>query len=133
MAEFARDRRYLATHEWVKLEGDEAVAGISDYAQHELSDVVYVELPEVGDTFEKGETLATVESVKAASDVYMPMSGEIVAINKELEDAPQLVNEDSFHKGWFVRFRPSQPEQYESLMNAEAYEKHCQEEAEQGG
>jgi len=133
MAEFARDRRYLATHEWVKLEGDEAVAGISDYAQQELSDVVYVELPEVGDTFEKGETLATVESVKAASDVYMPMSGEIVAINKELEDAPQLVNEDPFHKGWFVRFRPSQPEQHESLMNAEAYEKHCQEEAEQGG
>lgn len=133
MAEFARDRRYLATHEWVKLEGDEAVAGISDYAQHELSDVVYVELPEVGDTFEKGETLATVESVKAASDVYMPMSGEIVAINKELEDAPHLVNEDPFHKGWFVRFRPSQPEQYESLMDAEAYEKHCQEEAEQGG
>ena len=133
MAEFARDRRYLATHEWVKLEGDEAVAGISDYAQQELSDVVYVELPEVGDTFEKGETLATVESVKAASDVYMPMSGEIVAINKELEDAPQLVNEDPFHKGWFVRVRPSQPEQHESLMNAEAYEKHCQEEAEQGG
>jgi len=133
MAEFARDRRYLATHEWVKLEGDEAVAGISDYAQQELSDVVYVELPEVGDTFEKGKTLATVESVKAASDVYMPMSGEIIAINKELEDAPQLVNEDPFHKGWFVRFRPSQPEQYESLLDAEAYEKHCQEEAEQGG
>ena len=133
MVEYAKDRRYLATHEWVKLEGDEAVAGISDYAQHELSDVVYVELPEVGDTFAQNETFAVVESVKAASDVYMPMSGEILAANKELEDSPQLVNEDSFGAGWFVRFRPSKPEEYESLMDAEAYEKHCQEEAEKEG
>jgi glycine cleavage system H protein len=133
MVEYAKDRRYLATHEWVKLEGDEAVAGISDYAQHELSDVVYVELPEVGDTFAQGETFAVVESVKAASDVYMPMSGEILAVNEELEDSPQLVNEGPFGAGWFVRFRPSKPEQYEALMDAEAYEKHCQEEAEKGG
>jgi glycine cleavage system H protein len=133
MAEFAKDRRYLATHEWVQLAGDEAIAGISDYAQHELSDVVYVELPHVGDTFEQRETFATVESVKAASDVYMPMSGEILAVNQELEDSPQLVNEDPFGKGWFARFRPSKPEQYEALLDAEAYEKHCQEEAEKGG
>jgi glycine cleavage system H protein len=133
MVEYAKDRRYLATHEWVKLEGDEAVAGISDYAQHELSDVVYVELPEVGDTFAQNETFAVVESVKAASDVYMPMSGEILAANKELEDSPQLVNEGPFGAGWFVRFRPSKPEEYESLMEAEAYEKHCQEEAEKEG
>jgi glycine cleavage system H protein len=133
MVEYAKDRRYLATHEWVKLEGDEAVAGISDYAQHELSDVVYVELPEVGDTFAQNETFAVVASVKAASDVYMPMSGEILAANKELEDSPQLVNEGPFGAGWFVRFRPSKPEEYESLMEAEAYEKHCQEEAEKEG
>lgn len=133
MVEYAKDRRYLATHEWVKLEGDEAIAGISDYAQHELSDVVYVELPEVGDTFAQGETFAVVESVKAASDVYMPMSGEILAVNEELEDSTQLVNEDPFGAGWFVRFRPSKLEQYEALMDAEAYEKHCQEEAEKGG
>lgn len=133
MVEYAKDRRYLATHEWVKLEGDEAVAGISDYAQHELSDVVYVELPVVGDTFAQGETFAVVESVKAASDVYMPMSGEILAVNEELEDSPQLVNEGPFGAGWFVRFRPSKPEEYQALMDAEAYEKHCQEEAEKGG
>lgn len=133
MVEYAKDRRYLATHEWVKLEGDEAVAGISDYAQHELSDVVYVELPEVGDTFAQGETFAVVESVKAASDVYMPMSGEILAVNEELEDSPQLVNEGPFAAGWFIRFRPSKPEEYKVLMDAEAYEKHCQEEAEKGG
>jgi len=133
MVEYAKDRRYLPTHEWVKLEGDEAIAGISDYAQHELSDVVYVELPGVGDTFAKGETFATVESVKAASDVYMPLSGEILAVNKDLEDSPQLVNEDPFGRGWFIRFRPSKPGEYESLMDAEAYQKHCQEEAEKGG
>ena len=133
MAEFAKDRRYLATHEWVKLEGDEAIAGISDYAQHELSDVVYVELPHVGDSFEQGDSFATVESVKAASDVYMPMAGEIMAVNKELEDSPQLVNEDPFGKGWFVRFRPSKSEEYEALLDAAAYEKHCQEEAEKEG
>jgi len=133
MVGYAKDRHYLPTHEWVKLEGDEAVAGISDYAQHELSDVVYVELPEVGDAFAQGETFAVVESVKAASDVYMPMSGEILAVNKELEDSPQLVNEDPFGQGWFIHFRPSHPEEYESLMDAEAYQKHCQEEAERGG
>ncbi len=133
MVEYAKDRRYLATHEWVKLEGDEAIAGISDFAQHELSDVVYVELPDVGDTFAQGETMSTIESVKAASDVYMPMSGEIVAVNQQLADMPQLVNEDPFGKGWFVRLRPSGPEEYEALMDAAAYEKHCREEAEKGG
>jgi len=132
MTQYAKDRHYLETHEWVMLKADEATAGISDYAQHELSDVVYVELPEVGDAFEQGEAFATVESVKAASDVYMPMSGEILAVNEELQDAPQLVNEDPFGTGWFIRFRPSKPEQYEPLLDAEAYEKLCQE-GESGG
>jgi glycine cleavage system H protein len=132
MTSYARNRRYLESHEWAKLEGDEATAGISDFAQQELSDVVYVELPEVGDSFAKGDTFATVESVKAASDVYMPLSGEILAVNQELEDRPQLVNEDPFGQGWFVRFRPSEPEQYESLLEAAAYERRCLE-AEQGG
>jgi len=133
MVQHLKDRRYLATHEWVKLDGEEAVAGISDYAQHELSDVVYVELPEVGDSFAQGDTMATVESVKAASDVYMPMSGEILEVNKALEDSPQLVNEDPFGQGWFIRFRPSAPQEYDALLDAEAYEKLCQEEAEKGG
>jgi glycine cleavage system H protein len=133
MSEFLKDRHYLATHEWVKLDGEEAIVGISDYAQHELSDVVYVELPEVGEALQQGDVFGTVESVKAASDVYMPMSGEVVAVNAELEDTPQQVNEDPFGKGWFIRFRPSRPEEYESLLDAEAYEKQCREEAEKGG
>jgi glycine cleavage system H protein len=133
VVKYAEDRRYMTSHEWVKLEGEEAVAGISDYAQDELSDVVYVELPAVGEEFAKGETFAVVESVKAASDVYMPMTGQIVAINAELEDSPQLVNEDPFGVGWFIRFRPSDPEEYQALLDAKAYEKHCQEEAERGG
>lgn len=133
MVQHATDRRYMASHEWVKLEGDEAIAGISDFAQHELSDVVYVELPSVGDTFAQGDTIATVESVKAASDIYMPMSGEILAVNEELGDSPQLVNEDAFGKAWFIRFRPSKPEEYDSLMDAATYQKHCEEEAEKGG
>jgi len=133
VVKYAEDRRYMPSHEWVKLEGEEAVAGISDYAQDELSDVVYVELPAVGEEFAKGETFAVVESVKAASDVYMPMTGEILAVNAELEDSPQLVNEDPFGVGWFIRFRPSDPEEYQALLDAKAYEKHCQEEAERGG
>jgi len=133
MVQYLKDRRYLASHEWVKLDGEEAIAGISDYAQHELSDVVYVELPEVGDSFAQGDTVATVESVKAASDIYMPMSGEILEVNAVLEDSPQLVNEDPFGRGWFIRFRPSAPQEYDSLLDADAYEKHCQEEAEKGG
>ncbi len=133
MVKYVKDRRYLASHEWAKLEGEEAVVGISDYAQDELSDVVYVELPEVGEDFAQGEMFGVVESVKAASDVYMPLSGQIVAINEALEDSPQLVNEDPFGAGWFVRVRPSDPSEYESLMDAEAYEKHCREEKEKGG
>ena len=127
MVEFLQDRRYLASHEWAKLEGDEVVCGISDFAQHELSDVVYVELPEPGETFAQNDTLATVESVKAASDIFMPMSGEILAVNDELADKPQLVNEDPFGKGWLVRFRPSKPEEYDTLLDAAAYQKQCEE------
>jgi len=128
MVEFLQDRRYLASHEWVKLEGDEAVCGISDFAQHELSDVVYVELPEPGETFAQNDTLATVESVKAASDIFMPMSGEILAVNDELADRPQLVNESPFADGWLVRFRPAKPEEYDALLDAAAYQKQCEEE-----
>jgi len=128
MVEFMQDRRYLASHEWVKLEGDEALCGISDFAQHELSDVVYVELPEPGETFAQNDTLATIESVKAASDIYMPMSGEIVAVNEALTDKPQLVNEDAFGEGWLVRFRPTKPEEYDSLLDAATYQKQCEEE-----
>lgn len=129
MVSYATDRRYLPSHEWVLMDGYEAVIGISDYAQHELSDVVYVELPEVGETFAKGDGFGTVESVKAASDVYMPLGGEIIAVNEELMDAPQLANEDPFARGWMLRVRPSNPAEYDELLDAADYEKLCQEEA----
>jgi glycine cleavage system H protein len=113
--------KYDKEHEWIRVEGDEGVIGISDYAQEQLSDVVYVELPEEGDTFERGEVLAVVESVKAASDVYMPVGGEILEINEELEDSPELVNQDPYGEAWFVRISITDPAQLDDMMDAEAY------------
>ena len=116
--------RYAETHEWVRVEGDLATAGITDYAQSQLSDVVYVELPEVGDVFDKGEVFATVESVKTAADCYMPIGGEITEVNEELSGAPALVNEDAFGKGWFVQFNPSDLSELDGLMTPEEYQEH---------
>jgi len=113
--------RYAENHEWARQEGADIVCGISDHAQESLSDIVYVELPEVGDAFDKGDSFGVVESVKAASDVYMPVSGEITAVNEELEDAPETVNEDPYGKGWIIRLRPSAPAEFDDLMDAEAY------------
>jgi glycine cleavage system H protein len=112
---------YSEEHEWVRAEGEEAVIGISDYAQDQLSDVVYVELPEVGDVFEQGEILGTVESVKAASDVYIPISGEILEINEMLEDSPELVNTDPYGEAWFVRVTLAVPDELDDLLDAAAY------------
>ncbi len=114
--------KYDQEHEWIRVEGDEGVVGISDYAQDQLSDIVYVELPEVGDTFERGDIFATVESVKAASDVYVPVSGEVLEINELLEDEPELVNQDPFGKAWFVRISIADPSELDDLMDVEAYE-----------
>ena len=113
--------KYDEEHEWIRVEGDEGVIGISDYAQDQLSDVVYVELPEVGDTFDRGDILAVVESVKAASDVYMPVTGEILEINDALEDSPELVNQDPFGEAWFVRVSIEDPTELDDLMDARAY------------
>jgi glycine cleavage system H protein len=113
---------YHEDHEWIRVEGKEGVIGISDYAQEQLSDVVYVELPEVGDIFEQGDVLATVESVKAASDVYMPVSGEVLEINEELEDAPELVNQDPYGDAWFVRITIHDAAELDELMDAKAYQ-----------
>lgn len=118
--------RYQETHEWVRVEGAEGVIGISDYAQSELNDVVYVELPEVGDTIEKGEEFGTVESVKAASELYAPVSGEVIAVNRELEDTPELVNRDPFGEGWMIRVRLADPDEVEDLMDAEEYKALCE-------
>ncbi len=120
--------RYTENHEWVRQEGEEIVCGISDHAQEALSDIVYVELPEVGDTFAKKDPYGVVESVKAASDLYMPMGGEITAVNDELEDAPETVNEDPYGEGWIIRFRPSVPAEFELLMDSDAYELFVKEE-----
>ena len=114
--------KYSEEHEWIRVEDGEGVIGITDYAQDQLSDVVYVELPEVGDTFEQGDIFATVESVKAASDVYMPVGGEILAINEDLEDSPELVNQDPFGAAWLVRIAISDATELDDLMDAEAYQ-----------
>lgn len=125
--EFPSDLLYTKHDEWVRVEDSEVVIGITDYAQDQLSDVVYVELPEVGDTFEKGEPFGVVESVKAASDVFMPVTGEITAINEELEDSPEIVNEDPYGKGWFVRIRLSDKSDLDDLIDAEAYQAQLEE------
>ena len=124
--------RYMETHEWVRVEGDLATAGISDYAQSQLSDVVYVELPEVGDVFDQGEVFAVVESAKTAADVYMPISGEITEVNESLA-SPQIVNEDPFGEGWFARFTPSDLVELDGLMTPEEYQEHVAKEEEEGG
>ena len=114
--------RYARTHEWARKEGDEIVCGISDHAQQSLSDVVYVELPEVGDIFERGDVFGVVESVKAASDLYMPLGGEISAVNEELEGMPEMVNQDPYGKAWMIRFRPSDLAEFDDLLSAKDYE-----------
>ena len=119
--------RYLPSHEWVRVEGQEAVIGISDYAQSELNDVVYVEVPEVGDVLEKGEELGSVESVKAASELYAPVSGKVIAINEKLEDTPELVNSAPFGEGWLVRIQLADPQEIDDLLDAQAYQALCQE------
>ena len=116
------EARYAKSHEWARWDGDEIVCGITDHAQESLSDVVYVEMPEEGDTFDKGDAFGVVESVKAASDVYLPMGGEITAVNADLDDKPELVNQDPYGGGWMVRFAPSDPAEFDTLMDADAYE-----------
>ncbi len=125
--------KYAKTHEWVRMEGDVAVVGVSDYAQHLLSDVVYVELPEVGDTLTKGESLGTVESVKAAEDAYAPVSGEVIEVNTDLEDNPEWINEDPYGKAWLVKVTPSDAGELDDLMDVTVYEKYVAEEEEKGG
>jgi glycine cleavage system H protein len=113
--------RYTKDHEYVRVEGDTAVVGISDYAQEQLGDVVYVELPTVGKTLEKGGEAAVVESVKAASEVYAPVSGEVVEVNGDLEGAPGTINEDPAGKGWFLKLKLKDPAELDGLMTEEQY------------
>ncbi len=113
---------YTRDDEWIRREGDEAVIGITDYAQDALSDIVFVELPGEGDSFEAGATFGVVESVKAASDLFMPLGGEIVAVNEALADTPEMLNSDPFGDAWIVRIKLADPAQLDELMDAAAYE-----------
>ena len=116
-------RYFTEDHEWVDVEGEIATVGITEYAQSQLGDIVFVELPTEGATFTKGDDAAVVESVKAASDVYAPVSGEVLEINGELEAEPALVNSDAEEDGWFFKLRLTDPSELEGLMNESAYEK----------
>lgn len=122
MSKVLNDRKYADSHEWAKLEGDIATIGISDYAQHALGNIVYVDVPEVGDEVTQGEDFGAVESVKAASDLISPVSGEVVEVNEELVDNPELINEDAFNN-WIIKVKISDPSEYDKLMDAEAYKK----------
>ena len=128
MVKFAEDRCYLETHEWAKLEGDGiVVVGISDHAQEALGDVVFVELPELGIELEAKSEVGVVESVKAASDIYSPVSGVICAINEQLEESPEIVNDSPYDQGWFFKIRASDIEELASLLSAEKYREICEE------
>lgn len=118
---------YTNEHEWVMVEEDVAYIGISDYAQHSMGELVFVDLPEEGDELEKGDSFGAVESVKAASDIYMPISGEILEVNEEVSDNPALVNEDAF-ENWLIKIKPSDLEELGELMNSEQYETYLSEE-----
>ena len=115
------DVRYTDDHEWAKKNGDVVRMGISDYAQDQLGDIVFVELPEVGSSFDKGEEFGTVESVKAVSELYMPIGGEVTAINEALADAPELVNSDPYDGGWMMEIKPSDPAELEAMKSKADY------------
>ena len=116
---------YSKEDEWVRVEGDEGTIGITDYAQDALSDIVYVELPDEGDTFGAGETFGVVESVKAASDMYSPVSGEITAVNEDVLDVPETLNSDPYGDGWLVKIKLSDAAELKTLMDAAAYSAYC--------
>lgn len=118
---FSEDVKYTEGHEWIKVDGDTVTVGISDYAQDQLGEIVFVELPEAGDTFSKGDEFGTVESVKAVSEIYMPISGEIIEVNPALEDAPELVNTSCYEGGWIAKVKPEDPAEFASLMDRSAY------------
>ena len=113
--------KYSKEHEWIKLEGDVAVIGITDFAQGELGDIVYVEVETVGETLEAEEVFGTVEAVKTVSDLFLPLSGEVLDLNDAIEDTPEIVNEDPYGAGWMIKVKVSDADQFESLLSAEEY------------
>jgi glycine cleavage system H protein len=125
--EFPDELRYTESDEWVRREGDTVVCGITSFASEQLGDVVYLQLPAVGTSYDRGEAFGEIESVKAVSDLNCPVGGEIVAANEELDQNPGLVNEDPYGRGWIVALRPRSPDDLDSLLDAEAYERHTTE------
>ena len=129
MANTPEDLNYTKDHEWVRTKGDQATIGITDHAQKQLGDVVYVELPKVGDRFEATEPFGSVESVKAVSEVYMPLTGNVMEVNETLNDSPEHVNEDPYGSGWMVVLKIENPSQIDGLLSAAEYEDYIKEEA----
>ena len=125
---FPEDLLYTESHEWVRKEENSATVGITDYAQSQLKDIVYVELPQVGSTFKKGDSLGVVESVKTVADLFAPISGKVIEVNGSLKDHPQFVNEDPYGKGWMVRLEILDPKELDTLLSSADYEKRVAEE-----
>lgn len=118
-----KNLKYTAEHEWVKIDGDIATVGITEFAQSELGDIVFVEVDTVGDELDQNDVFGTIEAVKTVSDLFSPVAGEILEFNAELEDAPENINQDSYDKGWIVKIKMSDPSQANALLDAEGYEK----------
>jgi glycine cleavage system H protein len=127
---FPEDLKYTREHEWCRVKGNRAVVGITDHAQDALGDIVYLELPEVGDTVKKGEAFGVVESTKAVSDLFAPLSGKVVEVNDPLGDAPETINEDPYEEGWMIQVEFSDPSEVKDLLDPAAYRKFVEEEAE---
>lgn len=120
---FPADLKYTKDHEWIRVEGDVAYVGITDFAQSELGEIVYVDITTEGETVEKEEVFGTIEAVKTVSDLFMPATGEVLEVNPELEDAPELVNEDAYGKGWLIKVTVANPAQLDELLSADEYQK----------
>jgi len=126
---YPEDNLYTKDHEWISVQGEIGIVGITDYAQKELGDVVYVDLPEVGDAFETNEPFGSIESVKAVSEVFCPVAGEIVDVNSKLEDTPELLNESPYQKAWMIKIRITNSEELTELLSAEEYQEYLQEQS----
>jgi glycine cleavage system H protein len=126
---YPEENLYTKDHEWLMVQGDIGTVGITDFAQRELGDVVYVDLPEVGDTFDAGDPFGSVESVKAVSEIFCPAGGEVIEINAKLEDSPQLINESPHQSAWLIKIRLTHPEELKELLSAEEYEEYLQEQS----
>ena len=122
--EIRSELKYTKDHEWVKVDGDTATVGITDHAQSELGDIIFIEFPEINDLFERMEPFGTIEAVKTVADLFSPLNGKIIEINKELEDSPELVNSDPYGKGWIVKVSVDKLDQLNDLLSSESYENH---------